>query len=671
MKPDFDALVFSVKTFCAAMLAYYLSLQLGLEKPFWAIGTCYIVSQTSAGATLSRGLYRFAGTFVGALATVAIVPTFVGMPLVLAGVMACWISFCLYLSLLDRTPRAYGFVLSGYTASLIGFPAVAAPGSIFDVATLRLLEISLGIGCAVLLHGFVFPRKVTEYFRSRVYQVLSDAQGLASDVLAGQPSATTRRGRQRLAADLLELQGIYAHVPFDPAHWTPRRATVRLLHDRLARMLPIAANVEDRLAVLRVHPQSMPPGLGALLIDTAAWLKDPAPGNTHALLLTRVRQLGETIPAEGGDRHLTANLIIHLEELVLLVGEVGLIGTNLLNPKAPALPPSLRVAAGRPGYVFHRDRLMALRLATGTWVGIFLGCLFWFYSAWPDGAAAISILGVCCTLFGNVDSPAPNVTKYLAGSVLGVLLGMLYSFAILPKVSDFPTLVAVLAPAMLLIGSMQARPPLTLAALGCVLTFPLVAGLNSHFASDFGTFINTSIALLLGTGFAVASVRLFQTVRLDSAIERLLNAGRRDIALRAAGGGVDEASWTSLMIDRTALLLPRMTAAGDWSSALLEDTIRDLGIGHSVAELHRHSSALGEKAKPAVDALLAATEQHYRASISDGTRVSTHTLLDRIDLARTCLQADDTPLRDRCLQLMIDFKRSLMVGGEEAYKRNT
>ncbi len=69
VQADADALLFSMKSFAAAMLAYYISLRIGLPKPYWAIVTVYIVSQTSAGASLSRGVYRFVGTFIGAAST--------------------------------------------------------------------------------------------------------------------------------------------------------------------------------------------------------------------------------------------------------------------------------------------------------------------------------------------------------------------------------------------------------------------------------------------------------------------------------------------------------------------------------------------------------------------------------------------------------------------------
>lgn len=63
----------------------------------------------------------------GACATVLIVPTFANMPMVCSVVLTGWITFCLWLSLLERTPRAYAFVLAGYTASLIGFRRSLGP----------------------------------------------------------------------------------------------------------------------------------------------------------------------------------------------------------------------------------------------------------------------------------------------------------------------------------------------------------------------------------------------------------------------------------------------------------------------------------------------------------------------------------------------------------------
>jgi uncharacterized membrane protein YccC len=135
--------LFSVKTFIAAMLAVYIALAIGLDRPYWAMATVYIVSQPLTGALRSKALYRLLGTIIGAAATIVLVPNLVDAPELLCAAFALWTGFCLYIAQLDRTPRSYVFLLAGYTAAFIGFPTVTAPATIWDVAVSRVEEIWL------------------------------------------------------------------------------------------------------------------------------------------------------------------------------------------------------------------------------------------------------------------------------------------------------------------------------------------------------------------------------------------------------------------------------------------------------------------------------------------------------------------------------------------------
>src|ERR1700743_1178994 len=109
MKTDAAAALFSVKCFVAAMLAYYVALRIGLTRPFWAVTTSYIIAQPLAGAVLSEAVFRLLGTGLGASAAVGLWPTSFSEPMMLSIALAVWLGVCLYISLLDRTPRAYTF----------------------------------------------------------------------------------------------------------------------------------------------------------------------------------------------------------------------------------------------------------------------------------------------------------------------------------------------------------------------------------------------------------------------------------------------------------------------------------------------------------------------------------------------------------------------------------
>jgi uncharacterized membrane protein YccC len=132
--PSWQDWLFSVKAFIASMLALYIALWFDLPRPYWAMAAVYVVANPLAGATSSKGLYRALGTLIGASAAVLFLPVFVTSPLLMSVVVALWTGSLLYISLLDRTPRSYVFMLAGYTLPLIALPAVDAPETIFDIA---------------------------------------------------------------------------------------------------------------------------------------------------------------------------------------------------------------------------------------------------------------------------------------------------------------------------------------------------------------------------------------------------------------------------------------------------------------------------------------------------------------------------------------------------------
>jgi len=664
MKVDADAILFSAKSFAAAMLAYYISLRIGLPKPFWAIVTVYVVSQTSAGASFSRGVYRFAGTFIGAIATVVIIPNFANDPIVCSVILAGWIGLCLFFSLFDRTPRAYAFVLAGYTASLIGFPGALDPSAVFDTALLRVQEISIGILCAVLIHRYVLPKPMTGQFIGKLSATLLDARRLARDALNDAPEEN-RIDRSQLSVDLLMLQGLATHLPYDPGSVKPRRGTLRLIDDRLARLLPLTAEVRDRVHFIGIRGGDAPDELTILIDAVRAWIATTGADEEQAVrLIGCARSVQAHLSpdvAMPADRE-GASLAGHLAEMTGLLHDCERLMQSVVasgrSPDAASLHGPKR---GR-GYVYHRDPWMAARAALGAIVGILGGCAFWIWSGWPEGGTAVSIIGVCCTLFGNFDAPVPFVVKYIVGLIYGVVISLAYSFIILPQVTDFTVLVAVLAPAFLLAGSLQARLATTFMALGITLTIPILSGLGTDYTGDFAASLNSVIAIFVAIGFGAVSMSLFQTIPAGVAINRLLHLSRRDVGRRALGGATNEARWTSLMIDRTALLLPRLRVSGKAHAYVLDDTMRHLRIGHIAGQLRKTIPQTKGKTDAAVGDLLSAIAAHFNVR-----RPTTPADLVDLDLRIETLMEmmGDSPhkSRSRILDLLLDLRFALGSGG--------
>jgi uncharacterized membrane protein YccC len=669
MRADADAALFSVKCFVAAMLAYYVALRIGLNRPFWAVVTSYIIAQPLAGAVLSKAVFRLIGTVLGATAAVVLVPAFVNEPAVLSLALALWLGLCIYLAQLDRTPRAYVFLLAGYTASIIGIPSVEAPGAIFNSAILRVQEITIGIMSASLIHGAVFPRTVTAQLLRRIDTILADAGRWSVASLSGAREARLDLERRRLAIDVLELHQLSIHLPFDTARILPRVRTVRALQDRLSLLLPLASTVEDRLAELAHCPGGVPEPVSALVARIRAWIEADAAGPdreaTAEPLIAEARALeplAQQVPEAGlvWRDMLLLNLLSRLAELVATLRDAHLLRDQVRSPSiravSPRVPELLAVTSGRP---LHLDRGLAMRAALGTIATIALGCTFWIATAWKDGGGAVLIAGIACALFGGLDNPRAAIGRMQIGSTIGLVMSIAYGYTILPRVTDFVTLAAVLAPMLLLMGALMGKPATIAVGTGILIGFPQTVGLNATYIPAFGPAINGAIAQFIGIGFAMVTVGLFLTVGAEDRVARLVRAGWRDVARRARGHAPDSGRWLSRMLDRVGLMLPTMAKTADPGQPLL-DLLIDMRIGFVAGELDalRRSATAEERAL--IAETLGGVGDHFGRLRPTRPVAPEPAILADIDRAVSVFACDGEPARRRDgLILLTSLRRNL------------
>src|SRR5689334_25066392 len=112
-------------------------------------------------------------------------------------------------SLYDPTPRSYAFRLAGFTAALIAFPAVDAPGAIFDTALARVEEIGLGILCATVVDQ-VFPRPATPVLLARLEAWVGSMARFGAEALAGRmEEARFIAERRNVARDGAALDSMF------------------------------------------------------------------------------------------------------------------------------------------------------------------------------------------------------------------------------------------------------------------------------------------------------------------------------------------------------------------------------------------------------------------------------------------------------------------------------
>lgn len=676
-------IVFSLKSFGAAMLAMYLASRAGLPRPFWALMTAYIVAHPLAGAVRSKALFRFLGTLVGSTVTVLLVPLLSNAPELLTLALALWVGLCLFISLLDRTPRAYTFMLAGYTAALIGFPSVETPLQLFDTGVARVEEIGLGILCATLVHSLVLPTGLASSVLGLLDRTLKDARTWMADLLqperrgvhASPDAQPVSADRRRLAVDVTQLRVLSTHVPFDTTHLRWTAGAIRAMQDRVAALTPTLSAVEDRLLALEEAAGALPPAVVAALGAVNAWLQQTAreegagpgpeagPGTdgVHSAL----RALEER-PAGATDwvHALQIGLAARLQELVDGWSACTRLRRDIDAGLTGAAVP-LRRTAALGDREMHRDYGMALLSALAAVLAVCLCGVFWILTGWPSGSVAAMMAAVFCCFFATMDDPVPAMHGFLKFTLWSVPISALYVLVLMPGVQDFGMLALICAPTFLLLGCYIARPANAMGAMAFLFGVSGALALHDTANADLVTFVNSMIGQVLGVVAAARVTRLVRSVGADWSARRIQRATWRELADMAAAPRLPDAgdAYAVRMLDRIGLLAPRIAqAGGSLEGVSAADALQDLRMGADIVALQRMRLDLPAAPSGAVSALLAAVAGFFRARASGAASPSPE-VLARIDtaLSAALAQAAGQSLPDRrtAVAALVGLRRNL------------
>lgn len=653
-------LIFALKTFAASMLALVIALAMDLPRPYWAMATVYITSQPLAGATSSKAFFRVMGTLVGATMTVAMVPNLINAPELLCLAIALWVGLCLYLSLLDGTPRSYVFMLAGYTVALIGFPSVSEPGAIFDTAVARLEEISLGIICASLISTIVFPRSVAPAVAGRVDGWLLDARRLSQVVLLREGTNETRRGKRlKLATDIVEIDTLSTHLAYD--RLTDRNAVtgLREIRVRMLMLLPVIASLEDRLAALGEEALRRQPELKRLLEDLAQWIvsdvsaRQPAE-RIRAMIAERQAVLDDSASWE---RIIITSLLSRLRELVDLSRDCRELTEAIAgNRNVSTLDLAFHSEAGAAP-VRHRDRGLALWSAAGAAVAILICCAFWIGTGWPDGASAPMMAAVACSFFAAQDEPARFIRSFGLWSLVAIVVVAIYLFALVPAISHIEVLVVALAPTFLLYGFLIARPATAGTGMALAANTATLLALQSTYIADFASYANSAVAFFVGVLIAELVTRIARGVGAEWIANRLVLSSWITIAVAAERRGKrDRAEFAGLMLHRLGLLVQRIAFLSE-SDRRDADSLVQLRIGINIIDLRRARYGLAASTISVIDDMLDQLAIACRSYAGGGMPRELLTSVDRA-LAQAVKDPNDSAREDALIGL-VGIRRGL------------
>jgi uncharacterized membrane protein YccC len=618
-QPSWRDVMFSIKTFGAAVLALYVAFALDLTQPSWAMLTTFVVAQPIAGMVVAKSLFRIIGTVVGAAVALGLVSAFAqAAPLFLVA-LALWIGACTFTSVLLRdAPGSYGAMLSGYTAAIVGIPAALAPETAFDHAVGRCIEIVLGIGCATMVSQIVFPRTAGDALKASVDATLTAAAQWMGDVLRGEAQDEKALvDQRRMVADAIGLDALRVFAAFDTPAMRAAGNVARHLQGQLLTLLSLLVSINDRLELLQSHAAAKRTGVQDLLDRAAALFDQPEPLRPASGMDEEIRRLrdeaAQRIPlfqdmVRDHETILVRNILLRLDDVLgtwrrLLDLRNALFSGQPIDTLEDA-PPTAR----------YRDVVLAVVAGATSTGAVLLTAAFWIASGWPHGSSAVIFSGVICSILAALDEPAAAAANFLRTTLLSVVLAAIYVFALLPMIDGFASLVVVLLPFYLPFGILLGLPGIGIRVTPLGLNLVALLGLsNTPTQPDLATFLNSASALVIGIAAGILMFRLFRPLGADCTIRRVRRGVLRDLERVAApDANVSRSHFASRMFDRINALFARLDTAQLDQRAMMRSALAALRIGFNLMMLKSIRRDLPRDTALAIDRVLTAMARHFR-----------------------------------------------------------
>ncbi|WGF88670.1 FUSC family protein [Marinivivus vitaminiproducens] len=659
--PGYRDYIFALKTFGAAMLAVFVAFSLDLERPSWAMVTVMITAQPLAGMVRSKAMYRVCGTLIGGVFATFAVTLFVTSPELMTLVMALWIGVAVFASVLDRTPRAYAFMLAGYTAAIIAFPSVGAPEAVFETALSRCEEIILGILCMVVVDYLVLPRRTGPVFAARLEGALASAFGWTADTLTNAlPADRADAARRGVVAEATALDALRIHANYDTPSLRAASRAIGRLQRRMQILFSVVVAVEDRMTSLRDRRPELLERLDPLLSAVAERVRKPAADVDDAAgaseLTEAIRSQAPDDQAIRRDPDVLLLRIVYdrMADVVRLWQECGVLHRRIVGGglDEAAVPDTDDYHVD-----VHRDPAVAALSGVAAALAVLLVSVFWIASAWPDGAGAVVIAAVGCSIFSAVDDPAPMILSFLKGSLIATLLAGVYLFGILPHIDGFPMLVLVLAPLLVPMIAFMAIPAYLGIMLPATMITAVLIGVQNTMTYDFAGYVNAAIGQNAGIAAAVVLTRLCRSIDADRVVGRLSASVRRELRRLAAWDGVAERSgFEARMFSRVHELGVRVGSLDDTKGRPIAAALAGLRIGLNIIRLQRARIALPPGERRAADLALARIARQFKQARGPLRYARLGAVLDR-GIAR--ISHDPSPAATEALLALAGIRHAL------------
>ncbi|MFM7811387.1 MAG: FUSC family protein [Acinetobacter junii] len=584
-RPSRLDIIFACKTFVAGMLALFISFELDLINPMWSIGTVLIIASPYSGMVSSKCIYRLVGTAAGAIIALLLTPHFINTPWLFTIILALWVGFALYISLLDRTPRSYVFMLAGYSTAMIVYNAITYVDSynIFDIALARVLEISVGVISTAVVSATFFPVHVGAMIKQRVIKTLQDLENIFEKLISAQD--TNQNYTQILGVitrDASDIHALAVHLAYEKGEL---QGMTKPLQEMLHQVSLVVANLvamSQRIKQLEQMPlTTLAPRLSQLRQQTLQFLnqeKQLTADNLGDLPPQFEQDFSELIAmASSEQKTVLAALKMDVRHFIANMLAVKLLWQQIQKGHKEIPSEITTITTKYPS--LHRDHGIAVRGGISAVLITFIVTGAWILSGWKAGFMMAQMGAITACILTALDNPVPVLRIFIWGSIVSAGLVFIYAFGVFPHITHFWQLALVLFPIFLVAVSMMANQMLM--PIGMVLGINTMMGLNLHnkYSMDAVSYLDSSFAMILGVLVSLIVIDLVRAVSPDTSATRILSLHYQ--AMRQAltlSYGIDFKIHLRSMLDRVGVLNSKMVQNAELKYAIQNALIESASI---------------------------------------------------------------------------------------------
>lgn len=665
-KMDF---IFAVKTFIAGMLALYVAFSLDLTYPMWAIGTVFIIANPYSGMVSSKAVYRLLGTAIGAIVAVLLTPKFIDTPLLFTCVLAAWVGFCLYISLLDRTPRSYVFMLAGYTTAMVVCNAVTNIDtvSVFDMALGRVLEISVAVVCTAIVFSTIMPLHLGPAIQQRVSKALNDTREIFKDILTNpQHDKNYVHLLGIIARDVADIHTLAVHLTYEKGELKGMTKPIQELLHQFSLVISNLTAMSERIEQMDRYSTAYRTALVPLYEHVIAFLQSQKDIQEHELNLLPAEFDADFIHLKQQARPeqwiMLDSLKMDIRHLIQNVTIVKLLW-QLIQKGERHIPDAIApLTTTYPS--LHRDHGMAVRSSIAAVIAIIVSFSIWIYSGWHAGYMMAQLTAVSVCILTALDNPVPALKLFIRGSIYASILVVLYVFGIMPEVKEFWQLALVLAPCLIYFVMLYPHPPLNGLALPTMVSFIMSLNLQNHYQTNAISLLDACFGSILGPTIAVVALYFIRAISPEESAARLLSAHYKAMreALYVPYGAGFRVHLRS-MLDRVGVLNSKMVQSDELKQsmnlALIESSaVVDLVRLNELAERSQISASLKQELGILLDLLDDTFREQEKNLVLDENLQ--HQVLAQIQNIVTLAKSEsETEIQQRVLVSMNNIQSSI------------